>query len=154
MVKVDRSRATEDGWAVAFRCKKATLPITYLGLPLGARSNSKAFWNPVLSRIEKKLAPWKRKFLNKGGRLVLIKSVLASISSYYVSVFRVPVGVTNKIERYQRSFFWGDGAEKRKVHAVDWKTMCRRKNQGGLGIGRVLDKNSSLLAKWAWRFGT
>ncbi|KAK1577759.1 hypothetical protein Q3G72_024567 [Acer saccharum] len=30
--------------------------------------------------------------------------------------------------------------------------MCLSKNRGGLGIGHIIDKNNSLLAKWAWRF--
>ncbi|KAK2659273.1 hypothetical protein Ddye_005806 [Dipteronia dyeriana] len=33
-------------------CKKAHFPITYLGLPLRARPSSKAFWGPVLKRME------------------------------------------------------------------------------------------------------
>ncbi|KAK3219371.1 hypothetical protein Dsin_013341 [Dipteronia sinensis] len=66
MVKVSNHGNTKDVWANAFYCKKASLPITYLGLPLGAKSSSKAFWNPILNRIEKRLASWKIKFLNKG----------------------------------------------------------------------------------------
>ncbi|KAK2650615.1 hypothetical protein Ddye_018104 [Dipteronia dyeriana] len=50
-------------------------------------------------------------------------------------------------------FFWGDGVEKRKLHAVDWETVCKSKRKGGLGIGRILDKNKGLLAKWVWRIG-
>ncbi|KAK3222180.1 hypothetical protein Dsin_009205 [Dipteronia sinensis] len=120
LVKVGKSGATNTNWAKVFKCKEATFPITYLGLPLGARPSSKAFWNPILNRIQKRLAPWKRNFLNKGGRLVLIKAVLASIPSYYMSVFKVPIGVANDIEKIQRSFFWGDGVAKRKLHAVNW----------------------------------
>ncbi|KAK2654479.1 hypothetical protein Ddye_014335 [Dipteronia dyeriana] len=30
--------------------------------------------------------------------------------------------------------------------------MCKCKSRGGLGIGKILDKNNSLLAKWMWRF--
>ncbi|KAK3213079.1 hypothetical protein Dsin_017785 [Dipteronia sinensis] len=142
MVKVGKKLAEEEDWGRVFKCKKATLPISYLGLPIGARPHSKAFWNTLVLRMGSRLAPWKKKFLDKGGRLVLIKSVLSSISTYYMSFFKV-----------SRSFFWGDGVEKRKVHAVDWGTICKRKSHGGLGIGRVLDINRSLLAKWVWRFG-
>ena len=31
--------------------------------------------------------------------------------------------------------------------------LCRNKKRGGLGIGRMGEKNKSLLAKWVWRFG-
>ncbi|KAK2639207.1 hypothetical protein Ddye_027002 [Dipteronia dyeriana] len=129
------------------------LPITYLGLSLGSRPSSEGVWVSVVSNIEKRLSPWKRKFLSKGGHLVLIKSVLNSIPTYFMSVFRMPIGVVNKIERLQRSFLWGDGIEKRKIHAVDWASVCNNNTSGGLGIGRMVDKNVSLLAKWVWRFG-
>ncbi|KAK2640499.1 hypothetical protein Ddye_028294 [Dipteronia dyeriana] len=82
----------EENWAAAFRCKKATLSITYLGMPLGGRSTSKAYWFPVLQLIEKRLAPWKRMFLSKGRSLVLIKTVFSSILIYFMVKMRRWVG--------------------------------------------------------------
>ncbi|KAK3219671.1 hypothetical protein Dsin_013641 [Dipteronia sinensis] len=92
------------------------------------------------------------KCLTKGGRLVLIKAVLSSIPTYFMLVFKMPVGVALSIEKLQRKYFWGDGVEKRKIHLVDCVTICKNKKMGGLGVGRMLDKNLSLLAKWVWRF--
>ncbi|KAK2658233.1 hypothetical protein Ddye_004766 [Dipteronia dyeriana] len=46
-----------------------------------------------------------------------------------------------------------NGIEKKKIHSVDWKTVCKSKKNGGLGVGRIFDKGVSLLAKWIWRFG-
>ncbi|KAK2654773.1 hypothetical protein Ddye_014629 [Dipteronia dyeriana] len=86
-------------------------------------------------------------------RLVLIKAVLSILPTYYLSMFKIPVGVAQKFEKFQRSFLWGDSAAKRKLHVLDWVLMCRRKQNEGLGIGRVLDNNKALLAKWVWRFG-
>ncbi|KAK0577750.1 hypothetical protein LWI29_038034 [Acer saccharum] len=148
VVRVGNPRGGESDWADILKCKKASFPILYLGMPLGARPSSKVFWKTVLARIEKRLSLWKKKFLSKGGRLVLIKAVLASIPTYFMSIFKVPVNVAKTIEKLQRSFFWGDGCEKRKVHAVDWNSICKSKRKGGLGVGRIVDKNCSLLAKW------
>lgn len=36
-------------------CPVVSLSISYIGLPLGARSPSKSIWNPVLERMAKKL---------------------------------------------------------------------------------------------------
>ncbi|KAK2665233.1 hypothetical protein Ddye_003807 [Dipteronia dyeriana] len=52
-----------------------------------------------------------------------------------------------------QDFFWGDGAVKKKIHLVNWDLMCKRKKSGGLGIGRMIDKYNSLLAKWVWCYG-
>ncbi|KAK3226757.1 hypothetical protein Dsin_006619 [Dipteronia sinensis] len=120
---------------------------------MGVRPGRKSFWNSIVNKIEKRLAPWKKRFLSKGGRLVLINSVLASIPNYFLSIFKIPMGVAQKIGRIQRSFLWGDGKFKRKVHVVNWVEVCKSKDKGGLGIGRVVDKNKAMLAKWIWHFG-
>jgi hypothetical protein len=132
VVKVRKNRSSIMDWAEAFRCKSTSLPITYLGFPFGAKPCIKSFWENLLSRIENMLAPWKKNFLNKGGRLVLIKAVLASISNYFLSVFNLHVGIAKRMERIQHSFFWGDELLKRKIHAVDWTYICRSKKNGGL----------------------
>ena len=135
-----------------FRCISSLLPVTYLCLPLGGNSSREAFWNPVVSKVEQRLAPWKRAFISKGGRLVLIKAVLYSLPSYFMSVFPIPVVVAKKLEKLQRDFFWNDGLQKKKVRSVDWVTICKHKKFGGLGIGRMKDKGLSLMAKWIWWF--
>lgn len=106
-----------------------------------------------MDRIEKRLATWKRNFLSKGGRLVLIKAVISSIPNYFFSAFNMPVGIAQRIERLQRNFLWGDGAIKRKMHAVKWDEVCMSKASGGLGIVKILLKNKAMLIKWLWRFG-
>ena len=39
----------------------------------------KYVWNPILEKINKKLAGWKKLYLSKGGRLTLLKSTLSSL---------------------------------------------------------------------------
>ena len=80
----------------------------------------------------------------------MIKAVLFSLSTYFMSVFSIPCGIVKKIEKIFRGFFWYDGIVKRKI---DWVSLYASKCYGGLGIGRVADKGTSLLAKWIWRFG-
>ena len=33
-------------------CRQSSLPMTYLGLPLGAKFKDRAIWNPILEKIE------------------------------------------------------------------------------------------------------
>ena len=44
-------------------CKLGSLPMKYLGLPLGANFKDKTIWNPILEKMERKLAGWKRLYL-------------------------------------------------------------------------------------------
>ena len=36
-------------------CKQGSLPMKYLGLPLGAKFKDKSIWNPILEKMERKL---------------------------------------------------------------------------------------------------
>ena len=47
-------------------CRVGTLPMSYLGMPLGAAHNSPSIWNPILEKIERRLAGWKKLYLSKG----------------------------------------------------------------------------------------
>ncbi|KAK3193999.1 hypothetical protein Dsin_025309 [Dipteronia sinensis] len=56
-------------------------------------------------------------------------------------------------KNFKDLFSGANGNEKKKVHSIDWVSMCKNKRHGGLGIGRMKDNNKSLLAEWVWRFG-
>lgn len=48
--------------------KMGSLPTKYLGLPLGASHKDLAMWNPVIGKVERKLAGWQKQYLSKGGK--------------------------------------------------------------------------------------
>ncbi|KAF5207624.1 RNA-directed DNA polymerase (reverse transcriptase)-related family protein [Thalictrum thalictroides] len=133
--------------------KVETLPCKYLGLPLGAKYKSKSVWEVVLVFIQKRLAGWKRKYLSKGGRLVLIKSMLSNLPVYQMSLFTIPKSIAKRIDRVVRDFLWGLIEVLRKLHMVAWEHVCRPKEEGGLGIRSMAIMNEALLGKWLWRYG-
>lgn len=65
-------------------CKISSLPLRYLGLPLGAPHKSVLIWDGV---IERRLAGWKKLYLSKGGRITLIKSMLSNLPTYFLSLW-------------------------------------------------------------------
>ena len=94
-----------------------TLPISYLGMPLGPSYNSPSIWNPILEKNEQKLTGWKKLYLSKGCRLTLLKSELSSLLTYFLSsslltyfllLFTIYTYVANRIEKLQRNFLWSD----------------------------------------------
>ncbi|KAL4589627.1 hypothetical protein LXL04_002535 [Taraxacum kok-saghyz] len=140
-------------WAAPLGCEIATLPFTYLGVPVGANMNLKKYWKPVIERVQTKLSSWKAQNLSLGGRLTLTKAVLGSLPSYFFSIFVAPLGVINTLEKIRRHFLWGGGGldGKKKISWVAWDKVVAPKDLGGLGVGSLKAFNISLIVKWWWR---
>jgi hypothetical protein len=109
-------------------------------------------WNSIIEEIEARLAGWKRLCLSKGGRLTLINSTLSSSPTYYLSLFPIPMGVPNHLEKLQRDFLWGGIGDELKFHLVNWDTICSSKALGGLGVRNMVLFNKALMGKWLWRY--
>ena len=118
-------------------CHTASLPMKYLGLPLGATYKETSIWNPIIERMEKRLAGWKRLYLSKGGKVTLIKSTLSSLPTYFLSLFPIPVRDANRLEKLQREFLWCEMGESTKFHLVSWPDICEPVQRGGLTIKNV-----------------
>ena len=116
------------------RCKVGSLPMKYLGMPLGTSYKTTFIWNPILERMEKKLSGWKRIYLSKGGRLTSLKSTLSRLLTYYLSLYTIPKAVAARLERIQRNFLWGSSKECFKYPLVAWEKVCLPLELGGLGI--------------------
>lgn len=85
------------GLSCILSCRVASLPMKYLGLPLRALYKAKSIWGGIVENIECRLVGWKRLYLSKGGRLTLIKSTLSNLIAYYLSLFLISVGASNRI---------------------------------------------------------
>ncbi|KAE8706464.1 hypothetical protein F3Y22_tig00110393pilonHSYRG00236 [Hibiscus syriacus] len=139
-------------WANAIGCLVGHFPSEYLGLPLGVKRNSQQMWDPIVQKFYNKLTGWKAKTLSMASRLVLLKAILCSLPTYYMSLFKIPVSVYNKLNAIMARFLWGGGVEVKKIHWVNWSTVCSNKRVGGLGVVDLNYMNRALLGKWSWRF--
>ncbi|KAL7614622.1 hypothetical protein Lser_V15G08580 [Lactuca serriola] len=137
--------------AQALGCRHGEFPFNYLGVPVGANMALKKNWNPILNKLSSKLSSWKANSLSFGGRLTLIKSVLDSLPTFYMSLFKAPLRIIDQIEKIRRRFLWGGSELKRIIHLVDWNKVIAPKSDGGLGVGSIFAQNTALLFKWWWR---
>ena len=85
-------------------CSTTTLPMKYFGLPLRENFKSKDIWNPIVEKLERRLAGWKRIYLSKGGCLTLIKSTLSNLPTYLLSLFPIPATMAKGILKIQKNF--------------------------------------------------
>ena len=71
--------------ATILHCNLGILTFTYIGLLIKVTSLTREDWQPLIEKAEKKT--WKGNVLSRGGRLVLMKSILSSLPLYFMSFY-------------------------------------------------------------------
>ena len=69
----------------------------YLGFPMVGGKSKVGTFKEILERITKRVMGWKEKYISKASREVLIKTVVQAISTYSMSIFRIPKAVCDGI---------------------------------------------------------
>lgn len=94
-------------------CNVGSFPTSYLGLLLSIGSVSKSLWNPVVERVEQKLASWKARYLSVGGRITLIMAAHANLPNYFMSIFQCPASVVTVLKNCSAAFYGREGKEEK-----------------------------------------
>ncbi|XP_058776524.1 uncharacterized protein LOC131650829 [Vicia villosa] len=132
-------------------CKIEEIKFIFLGIPIGHNPRLESTWDPLLNKTKARLEGWTNRFLNLGGMITLLKSVLSSLSIFTMSFYKMPLKVVKKFNSLQSKFLWGGLEEKRKIHWVRWKDLSLHIEKGGLRVKDIALFNISLLNKWRWR---
>ncbi|KHN18070.1 Putative ribonuclease H protein, partial [Glycine soja] len=69
---------------------------------------------------------------------------------FYLSFYRAPSAVINRLNVIQRHFLWGGNSEGKKIAWLAWNKVCSSRETGGLGIKDIKAFNNALLIKWKW----
>ena len=106
----------------------------------------------MVDKILKRVAGWKGRLLSYGGKLTLLKSCLASIPIYLMSVIKFPKWAIESLNSQMTHFFGMTMREGKKYHLANWPLMAQKKDFGGLGIPNLQNLNMCLLASWIARY--
>jgi hypothetical protein len=138
--------------ANTFHCKIGSMPFTYLGLPLGIQRPNLGAFLPLIQKIEKRLASTSI-FLSQAGRLQMVNAVFSSLPTYYTCTLKLPKTVIKHIDKLRRHCLWrGADLNAKKPPQVAWKSVCKPKFQGGLGVINLALQNKALLMKNLHKF--
>lgn len=80
-------------------CPLQEFPIPYLGAPLSISKLRRQDFQPILDKMDRKLAGWRAGMLSRGGRLVLVKSVLSAIPVHTLLAIDTPKWFGDAINR-------------------------------------------------------
>lgn len=96
----------------------------YLGFFLlhGGRNTQ----NPkeLLLKASRKLVGWKLQCLSKAGRITLASAILNSLAMFQMQLMKMSTEVHKGLDRLCRRCIWGEADDRRKLHLINWDTIC------------------------------
>jgi hypothetical protein len=129
----------------------SSFPCSYMGLPLHVKKLSRSAFQQLIQKIGDKLSGWKRNFLSYPGWELMVKTMLSTMTTYFLTIYKMPKWGIQKIDKFRKSFLGKDSDNIKGGHClVNWQTCLRPRNLGGLGI-KDLDKFSrAFRLHWMW----
>ena len=127
-----------------------SLPVRYLGVPLCTKKISLLNCEVLLQQIKRKLSSWSARSLSFSGRLLLIKTVITGITTFWCSTFILPKACIKRINSLCGVFLWRGDIEEHHTARVSWAVVTKPKKEGGLGIKDLAIWNNACCLKLIW----
>ncbi|GJS57688.1 hypothetical protein Tco_0652472 [Tanacetum coccineum] len=103
--------------------KVEKLLIKYLGVPITSKRLGIKECKCLTDKVESRVTNWRNKSLTYIGRLMLVALVLESIHVYWASIFLLPMGVINDINRLLKNFLWNQHDGTKGSFKVAWENI-------------------------------
>lgn len=76
-----------------------------------------------------------------------MKAVAQAVPAYAMSVFKIPLGLCDDIQKSMAKFWWRSKEDNCGIHWARWEKMSHAKSRGGLGFREMSSFNQALVAK-------
>jgi hypothetical protein len=139
--------------AQALGCQVASMPFTYLGLPMGTTRPTVEELMPLVCAVERRLsstALW----LTYGGRLTYVNSAITPLVTFAMCTLKLPMKIFEFCDRARRHCLWRKivNGEEKCQSLASWEMVCQPKAKGGLGVINLHIQNKGLLLKFLDKF--
>ncbi len=121
--------------------------IRCLGIYIGHDKNKceENNWNKKLEKMDVILERWKNRNLTIFGKILIIKSLAASILVHPMSILSTPLDFLQKVEKMFFKFLWNS------TERIKRKTLIGSKMEGGVDMLDIISKNKALKSGWMKR---
>ena len=116
---VDEGLLNRISRTLSLKFEHISLGFKYLGYFIKPMGYLVKDWHWLIKKFEKRFQHWTFRLLSIGGRLVLIKAVLTSMSIYWMALVPIPKSILDKLRILIFSFLWGSTPDNKKYHLVD-----------------------------------
>jgi hypothetical protein len=123
--------------------------LKYLGFNLKPNNYGKEDWRWFLSKIEQRITFWCNRWISRGGRLFLIKSILEAIPVFWHTLAHIPKRILEKIRKVCFNYLWKGKSFKALI--ARWKLISISKETWGWGLKDIHLFGRSLATKSLWR---
>jgi hypothetical protein len=108
-------------------CQVASMPFTYLGLPLRTSKPSVDEFFPLANKVERRMMGISKMFSYQG-RLILVNSVLSALLTFFMCALKIPIIILDQVDKYRKHLLFDRGDVNRKGGClVAWKKATRPK---------------------------
>ncbi|XP_013589029.1 uncharacterized protein LOC106404232 [Brassica napus] len=124
---------------------------SYLGIPEDISGSKCKLFAFLRDKLMHRVNGWTGRWLSKGGKEVLIKSILLALPTYVMSTFLLPLEICENLASAIAQFWWSSNPPKRGIHWAKWEKVCLPREEGGIGFRMIHEFNLALLGKQLWR---
>ncbi|XP_048596178.1 uncharacterized protein LOC125594561 [Brassica napus] len=94
---------------------------TYLGIPEDISGSKCKLFAFLKDKLMHRVNGWTSRWLSKGGKEVLIKSILLALPTYVMSTFLLPLEICENLASAIAKFWWSSNPPKRGIQWAKWE---------------------------------